>query len=125
MPELTSAEYVDQVHRSRSDLYNIEAVPVAILHAAFGITTEGGEIQDHIKKVVFQGRPLDPVNLKEELGDLCWYIALMCRALKPTFEEVWALNINKLKARYSKGFTEKEAHTRNLAKEREILEDEA
>ena len=95
---------------------------VRLLHAAIGMVTETGEIQDQLKKHIFYGKPLDKVNLKEEMGDLVYYLALMCNVLGLTFEEVLERNVEKLQARYPKGFTQKDAVERNLEVERAILE---
>ena len=87
-----------------------------------GLVTEAGEFQDMLKKHVFYGKPLDEVNLKEEIGDLLWYCAIALEALDTDFEAVMETNINKLKARYPEKFTEDKAENRDLVKEREILE---
>jgi len=47
-----------------------------LLHAAMGICTESGEFFDPIKKHLMYGKPLDEENMREELGDLLWYIAV-------------------------------------------------
>ena len=81
------------------------------LHAVAGIVTEAGELQDALKKHLFYGRPLDRTNLIEELGDLMWYVALLCDELREPGEEdganvladVLTRNIAKLKAR-ARGF---------------------
>lgn len=94
------------------------------LHAAMGVCTEAGELMDALKKFIFYGKDLDIINIKEEISDCFWYIALMCDNLKISFEEIWELNIKKLAARYPDKFTEKDALNRNLKKERKILEGE-
>ena len=93
-----------------------------LLHASMGLVTEAGEFQDMLKKHVFYGKPLDEVNLKEEIGDLLWYCAIALEALDTDFEAVMQTNIDKLKARYPEKFTEQKAENRDLVKEREILE---
>lgn len=50
-----------------------------LLHCATGLVTESAELVDAIKKHVFYGKPLDVVNIKEELGDLLWYVAIPVR----------------------------------------------
>lgn len=95
---------------------------VRLLHAAIGMCTESGEIQDQLKKHLFYGKPLDRTNLVEELGDLMWYIGVMSAELGVPLEEVMDKNIAKLKARYGTKFTEAAALLRNLEKERSILE---
>lgn len=50
-------------------------------HAIVGIMTEAGELVDIYKKTAFQGRPYDTGKAVDELGDICWYLALACEAL--------------------------------------------
>jgi NTP pyrophosphatase (non-canonical NTP hydrolase) len=95
-----------------------------VLHAGMGLVTESGEFLDAIKKAVFYGKPLDEVNLKEEIGDLLWYCAIAVDALNGDFESIMQTNIDKLKARYPEKFTEERAEERNLELERKILEND-
>jgi NTP pyrophosphatase (non-canonical NTP hydrolase) len=95
-----------------------------ILHAAMGLSTEAGELLDAMKKHVFYGKPLDIVNLQEELGDIFWYAAILADTCHFTFEDTMEKNIAKLKARYPDKFTENDAVNRNLETERKILEGE-
>ena len=104
---------------------NLSVYQVELLHGAIGLSTESGEILDALKKHLYYGAELDIVNLKEELGDICWYMALMFRELDSSFEEVMAININKLKQRFPERFDEAQALNRDLAKERKVLEDGA
>jgi len=95
---------------------------IDLIHAAMGINTESGELTDALKKYAFYGKPIDEVNLKEEIGDLFWYIAQACTALNISFEECMVTNIEKLQARYGGKFTEEKANNRDLTVERETLE---
>jgi NTP pyrophosphatase (non-canonical NTP hydrolase) len=95
---------------------------VDLLHAGIGMSTESAEFLDALKKHMFYGKPLDTVNLKEEVADQLWYCALALRALGANFEEVMETNIAKLKARYPNKFDEEKALTRDLETERKILE---
>lgn len=47
-------------------------------HSAMGLITEAAELLDAYKKHIYYGKPLDRVNIEEEVGDLAWYYALMC-----------------------------------------------
>ena len=77
-----------------------------LLTAAVGISAEGGEFMEIVKKMVFQGKPWDDHNRKHlviELGDVMWYVMQACKALDITIEEVVAGNVEKLKKRYPGG----------------------
>ena len=95
---------------------------IRLLHGSIGVATESGELLDAIKKHLFYGKPLDEVNLKEEIADCLWYISVMLDELDSSFEEVMETNIEKLKARYGDKFNEEGAVNRDLKIEREILE---
>lgn len=76
-----------------------------ILNAALGLTGEAGEVADMVKKWKFQGHLLDPKDIAKELGDICWYVALMSESIGLSFDEILEMNIEKLKKRYPEGFS--------------------
>lgn len=90
------------------------------LHAAMGISGEAGELMDAVKKHILYNKPLDAENIKEELGDLCWYMALMLDTIRSSFGEIMEMNHDKLEKRYPSGFTEKHAQARLDKKEDDI-----
>jgi NTP pyrophosphatase (non-canonical NTP hydrolase) len=94
-----------------------------LLHGVIGISTESGELLDAVKKHVYYGKPLDKVNIMEEVGDCMWYLALILREIDYSFEEVADINIKKLRARYGDKFSEYDAQNRDLDTERAILEE--
>jgi len=100
----------------------LDTKTVRLAHAAQGMSTEVGEFTDVLKKWVFYGKPVDEVNLEEELGDLMWYVAEAANALGADLGKIMATNIDKLRARYPDRFTEFDARNRNLDAERKILE---
>jgi NTP pyrophosphatase (non-canonical NTP hydrolase) len=89
------------------DLNDHETVNVALLiTGAFGLGSESGEFQEIVKKMLFQGKPLNDENIfhmKRELGDIAWYWVNACNALGLDPNEVIAENVEKLKARYPGG----------------------
>jgi len=80
--------------------------PGELLNGALGLTGESGEVADTIKKHIFHGHDLKKDDLTKELGDVCWYLALLCNAIDISLEEVMSRNIEKLKRRYPEGFSE-------------------
>jgi NTP pyrophosphatase (non-canonical NTP hydrolase) len=73
------------------------------LHMTMGIAGESGELLDAIKKHVIYNKPLDRVNVVEELGDLEFYLEGFRQGLGISREEVLAANIAKLSIRYGEG----------------------
>ena len=71
-----------------------------------GISAEGGEFMEIVKKCIFQGKPLSKetqFHAKRELGDIMWYWINSCRALNIDPNDVIAENVRKLEARYPGG----------------------
>ena len=110
-------EFVDAVTSNESkssesfsvrlrDLY-AEGLPVErLLTAAVGMSAESGEFTEIVKKMIFQGKPVNEENLfhlKRELGDIMWYVAQACMALDTDFNEIIEMNVDKLKSRYPGG----------------------
>lgn len=58
------------------------------LHGYLGVFGELGEICDALKRHQIYGRPLDLINLGEEIGDLTWYANYMLRELPEVFDDV-------------------------------------
>ena len=80
--------------------------PSILLTGAVGISAEGGEFMEIVKKCIFQGKPMDKetqFHAKRELGDIMWYWINSCRALDIDPNEVIAENVRKLEARYPGG----------------------
>ena len=94
--------FIESVSSLDSKGANIER----LLTAAVGISAEGGEFMEIVKKMVFQGKPWDDHNRKHlviELGDVMWYVMQACMALNITLDDVIAGNVEKLKKRYPGG----------------------
>ena len=74
-----------------------------LLTGGIGLSSEAGELNEIVKKCIFQGKPMNEetvFHLKRELGDIMWYWITSCRALDLDPNEVIEENINKLKSRY-------------------------
>jgi NTP pyrophosphatase (non-canonical NTP hydrolase) len=77
-----------------------------LLTGAVGLSAEGGEFMEIVKKAIFQGKPINDDNIfhmKRELGDIMWYWVNSCRALGLDPNEVIAENVHKLESRYPGG----------------------
>ena len=80
------------------------ADPIRLATAGLGVAGEAGELAGAIKKHLSHGHDLDKEHIKEEIGDVLWYLAEIAAALDMTLEEVAIANIAKLKRRYPDGF---------------------
>ena len=77
-----------------------------LLTGAVGMSAEGGEFMEIVKKCIFQGKPMDEdtqFHAMRELGDIMWYWVNACRALNVDPNEVIAENVRKLEKRYPGG----------------------
>ena len=75
-----------------------------VLNGCLGLSGESGEALDMIKKFVFHEKELDEEHLKKELGDVMWYVAMICESVGFDLDDVMQTNVDKLKARYPEGF---------------------
>ena len=78
-----------------------------LITAALGLGSETGEFVEIVKKMLLQGKPASEDNIfhmKRELGDIMWYWATACMALKLDPYEVIKENQDKLEARYGEKF---------------------
>ena len=82
--------------------------PQRLLTGGIGICSEGGELLDLVKKVLFQGKEPTPElrkKIKLELGDVMWYVQQVLIWGGWSLNEVLHENINKLSGRYPEGFS--------------------
>ena len=74
-----------------------------LLDAAAGTAEEAGEVLAHVRKHLYQDRPLDKEQLAEELGDVLWCVAATATASGLSLEDLAARNTQKLAARWPDG----------------------
>ena len=70
------------------------------------MSAEAGEFTEVVKKIVFQGKPVNEDNLfhlKRELGDIMWYVMQACMGLDTDLNEIIEMNVEKLASRYPDG----------------------
>ena len=87
-----------------------------LLTASIGLSGEVGELNEIIKKVLFQSKTFDSAtheHMKRELGDIMWYVAQACLALNVDLSDVIVTNKRKLSNRFpQKKFNVKNDRTR-------------
>lgn len=79
----------------------------AIVYPTLGLANEAGEVAGKVKKI-FRDKagvigPEERESLKQELGDVLWYLAQICTELDLTLEEVAEANLVKLFSRQARG----------------------
>lgn len=98
------------------DEYQKQALKTRVVHPdalmnktvwVMGVAGEAGEVVEKWKKIVIykDGKISDEdlTELKKELGDVVWYIAVLADSLGLSFEDVMKLNIEKLVDRQNRG----------------------
>ena len=89
--------------------------PQRLLTGGIGICSEGGELLDLVKKLLFQGKEPTPKlreKIKLELGDVMWYVQQVLIWGGWSLEEVLAENTKKLGGRYPEGFSVEKSENR-------------
>jgi NTP pyrophosphatase (non-canonical NTP hydrolase) len=78
-----------------------DKLPVEALrtHALLGLAAEAGEVADIFQKQM-QGHPLHIAHVREELGDVLWFVAALCTIHGLSLAEVATANAKKRKLRY-------------------------
>ena len=78
-----------------------------IVYPAMGLVNEAGEVEGKIKKIFRdqngQITEEDKQSLKNELGDVLWYLTQVRTELGLTLEEVAETNITKIFSRRERG----------------------
>ena len=83
---------------------DLSGFEIETLNYVVGLTGEAGEVAELFKKGFFHGQGIDIEKLKKELGDVLWYVAAISTRVGLSLAEIMQHNVDKLKARYPKGF---------------------
>ena len=95
---MNEREYLEKAKRTLSMKNDL------LEHMVYGLVTEVGEIADAIKKHKFYGRELNIQNVKEECGDIMWYLYQLLEEIEYSPEQCREDNIKKLVKRYPTKF---------------------
>ncbi|HRN96922.1 MAG TPA: nucleoside triphosphate pyrophosphohydrolase family protein [Candidatus Saccharibacteria bacterium] len=78
-----------------------------MFHLVLGLVGEAGEIAEKVKKIIRDHGSdfdkLDKEDLKKELGDVMWYIAVLSDYFDISLDAIGTKNIEKLASRQSRG----------------------
>jgi NTP pyrophosphatase (non-canonical NTP hydrolase) len=100
---------LDQLSDNRDDTieeYGPQVNMPLLITGALGLSSECGEFNEIVKKMIFQGKPLTEetvFHMVRELGDVIWYWTNVCRALNVDPNKVIEGNVDKLMSRYPSG----------------------
>ena len=79
----------------------------AIIYPTLGLAGEAGEVANKVKKIIRDGSDSKDEKLvseiKSEIGDCLWYIAVLANDFNIKLSDIASANIEKLATRKSKG----------------------
>lgn len=106
MNETAPTKFEDMVRKlvkpGATILAEISPEEAHLMHMLLGLAGEVGELVDAIKKWIIYRKPLDRVNLREELGDIEFYLEGIRQVFHIERSTVLEANIAKLSDRYKK-----------------------
>ena len=71
-----------------------------ILHWAIGLSEECGEVMSVLKHHFYGGEDLSKEELGKEVGDVLWYLSMLCTACNINIDVAAELNVAKLEHRF-------------------------
>lgn len=82
MITVTYNNYEELASTTCKDIGNVSS---NILHMKMGIITEAAEVIDILKKKHAYDKEIDKAHLREEIGDIFWYVANYCKIMELDF----------------------------------------
>jgi NTP pyrophosphatase (non-canonical NTP hydrolase) len=90
-----------------TDTYAAKKRMDRLIYSALGLAGEAGEFSEKIKKVLRDENgaiiSVRRAKLRDELGDVLWYLAKAARELGISLEEVARANLRKIYSRKKRG----------------------
>lgn len=104
--DLTFAQYGESAQETAiyPDDGMVAGVPTGIIYTGFGLGGEAGEVQEKVKKAMRENDEQAYLDqLRDEMGDVLWYWAMLCYELGLDTDDVAHRNLEKLLDRYERG----------------------
>jgi NTP pyrophosphatase (non-canonical NTP hydrolase) len=100
-------ESFETYQRESRKTWGVISMDHPVVYPTLGLVNEAGEVAGKIKKI-FRDRDgviseEDRQALKQELGDVLWYLTQICTELDLSLEEVAEANLTKLFSRLERG----------------------
>ena len=113
---MNADEFQKAADRTFTDVpsVNLTLKEECLVRHACGLSGEAGEVLDYIKKGIFHRHGVDPEKVKDELGDVLWYIAEIATVLDLRLSDIMKGNVNKLMKRYPNGFSIEDSINRKV-----------
>ncbi len=91
---------------------NFDTKKEEIMTWGLGIAGEAGDVAGCIKKTFAHDND-QQAGIKENLGDIVWYVAMICNFFGWDLEDIFHENVEKLQKRYPNGFSQQDASRNN------------
>ena len=78
--------------------------PNRMMNHILGLVGEAGEVAELIKKDQYHDKPYERQKMRDELGDVLWYLTALAEDHGFTLAEIAERNAEKLSLRYPNGF---------------------
>jgi NTP pyrophosphatase (non-canonical NTP hydrolase) len=91
-----------QNQAKRTAIYPGTHTDIGLMYVTLGLNGEAGEIANNVKKIIRDDLVITEERSDEiidEMGDVLWYLTMLCYELETTLETVALRNIAKLKKR--------------------------
>lgn len=117
------SDYTEQALKTETEDYEEgrKALDMRILHAVMGLSTEAGELLGIVKRYTFYNSAMLAEEMKEEIGDLMWYLALLLDATGLDLQEIMDANIEKLRIRHGDKFRQDNDTNRDEEAEKKVF----
>jgi NTP pyrophosphatase (non-canonical NTP hydrolase) len=89
-----------------SDDVKAGAALIPVMYCVLGLTGEAGEVAEQVKKSWRNDMEISPerrMKIRDELGDVMWYVSNLATELGMSLDDIARLNIQKLVKRQEKG----------------------
>lgn len=88
-----------------NELDTISSEKMRLLYGIMGLSTEANELLNQMKNNIFDAKPLSKKKIREELGDVIYYMAILCNAMELQLHDILYTNKKKLLDKYPHKFT--------------------
>jgi NTP pyrophosphatase (non-canonical NTP hydrolase) len=117
-------QFVNSIVKSGAEIVRqLTPTQAHLLHMAVGVSGEAGELLDAVKKHCVYQKQIDLDNIKEEAGDILFYLTGLLNELDMSLEECINANTEKLSRRYASGSYSNEAAIARADKVEEVKEE--
>lgn len=113
-PHIKEAASILEIYPTMVDYTRNKSLTIEeeLTNYCLGLAGEAGEVCDLVKKMLFHGKDVTPVDIAYELGDVLYYICAICNVIGIDFYELALNNNAKLLSRYPNGFSADDSNNR-------------